>query len=435
MPPVLLYKAEYADNYKVEYLVKGESLLKRLQPVLILLALSLIVTLFPQKSDAASKNTLSIAVNDIVLPYAEAIYRDNMIYVPMRAVFEAFGYEITYDHEYSSVEFQIGDIAYELYIHEEIIESSRFTYYSEWPFLLIKQKTYVPLDMFEDLFLFEIKLDEKYYRLDFQAMDAANDEPILALMDGYFTRSIEPKDLFHPKFQRYGSPIELYAFSKTVLEKFTELNIGNITYESLTEASLVTHYTSATPGVRIEAKAMFKLAKYDGQWRIYKEDYKYKNIFPTEDYDEKHQALLEAKPVEVNQVLESIARYYDAKKGSDFQAALNTYSPLYIREYNDLVRGSTWDESLAYNMKYPDYREDLLEAKVLYLDDQYAAAHVRVQITDLPQTYDGTMKQKDLIEPYEFEEILYLHHSDENRWTYYQNDYIDRFEPESLEQQ
>jgi len=408
--------------------------LKRLQPLFILLALSLIVTLFPQKSDAATKKSLSIAVNDLVLPDAKAVYRDDKIYVPLRAVLEAFGYEITYDHEFSSVQFEKEDIVHHLLIQESMLETSEGYYFSEYPFVLIKQKTYVPLEMFEHLFfllLSEIKLDMTQNRIDFKAMDAVNDEAILALVDGYYTRSIEPKDLFHSKINIYGGRIESYAFYQGVLEQLTNLSIGEITYESLSEASVVTHFTSITPGVHIEAEVIIHFFRFDSRWRIIKVDFQYKDFFLTKDYIEKHEALLESSPKEVNQVLEDVTRYYELNSGTDVKAALSTFSPLFLKRWSEGRRGFEWEEMLAAILQNPHIREDLLEAKVLYFDDQYAAVYVRVHITDLRQPKDGTVEQEERFDPYELEQILYLHLNDEKRWTYYQNDEIYPFETEA----
>jgi len=381
--------------------------LKRLQPLLILLALSLIVTLFPQKSDAASKNSLSIAVNDMVLPDAEAVYRYDMIYVPLRSVFEGLEYELFYNENDKSIQFEIQNNAFTLFIHEDTVLTAGSIYHSQYPFVLIKQRTYIPLAIFEKLLITQVHMDQSNNLLSFQTMNFSNDIHLENLVEAYFTRSTDLIDIFSLDIP--PKEVEFYEFRQTVLEKMTDFKVIEIIYESTTDALAVVSYNAETPAVYIEKAYEFSFTNNNGKWRLTGQLEQDEETISVGNYDQLAQTLFESNPDKVKILLDDVAFHYTANyDGEDVAAAMSTYSPKFIERWNKSMPWISFEDQLRMEMgSLP--RHELLESKPIYMDDEYAAVYIRIRIH-----YGDSEEQK----PMEHEEIIYLEHTNKNRWTY-----------------
>ena len=135
--------------------------------------------------------------------------------------------------------------------------------------------------------------------------------------------------------------------------------------------------------------------------------------------------MLQEFPEKVAKVLHDLHANYDAINGSDYNAAINAYSPIYITNWNQESSYFTWEEIVNHSTTYPTDRRDLLEAKVLDLNDHTAVVYVRVLYSELPQTFGGLYEPNDPREPYEYEEVLYLDYTENERWTFNVVDYLD----------
>lgn len=391
----------------------------KLRSLVILIVSCMIFSLLPHDV-LAERSTLSIYVNDSKLEHAEAISQHETVYLPFRAIFENLGYTFNYDAENKSIKLWIGEDTFIIYLDEDMIEFSEGMYYLDKPIEFIQQRSYFPREVMEEVFKIAISHNVINNKVDVKELDYAHEKTLKGLVNSYYNRSLSPRKLFTADVSPYG-PIETNEFYDTVLSEPVEIDIGEFLFSSVTEASVTTNYESLTPAIKKKLVIKLNFRKENNSWKISKIDHEDYKVSLLEDTNQKEQALLQNSPKEVAKVIGDLKNYYDANNGTDYEAAIQTYSPLHIKYWNSMTT-SKLEEIIKHSIMYPNTKRELKEARVLYISDKIAAVYVRVLHTELPQTYGGTVEFVELDEAFEYEDILYMDHTDGERWTYYEEE-------------
>lgn len=392
------------------------------------IAMMTIFILFVQATVPASASTastpVSLFVNDLKLDQTNAFFQDDELYLPFRAIFQQLDIPIEYDKESHSISYVYQNEPYAIDITQEIIYTPNGGYRLLVSLRMVEQRTYIPQSFVEDLLRLPVEYNEKNNQVNVYSLGYAHDSTIHRLANSYYEHDIPANLLFTYDADPYGYLRHFDDAQISVLTDILDTKIGAVYYQSLTEAIVKTSQSSVTPAVSryVEIDLHFRLE--EGQWKISKFDFTKLQIDLLDDAEEKIAELLQSSPEKVNQVLSDLKANYAAKMGTDPKAALEAYSPLFIDEWNRSTV-DTWEEVIDFSIRYPSQKKELIDAKVIYVDDTTAVVYVRVRLTELAQTYDGLYEPRELEGPYEYEEILYLDNTDGKRWTFNESDPLD----------
>jgi|GEM_PF-3505704 len=371
---------------------------------------------------SAGDDPVSLRVNDEPITDTNAYNYNDITYIPFRAVFEALDIPFRYDKSTQSISYTFQEELYSIDIQQEIIFTPDGGYKLLIPLLTIHQQIYIPLQYVEDLLKIEAHYIEEIKYLWVNSLDYAHDETINFLAKQYYLGDMPAKLLFTYDANPYGTLDDLYVAPDPAITQVINTKIGTIKYHSTTEAVVTTSQLSTTKAVTINRERQLHFRKQEGMWKISKISPTHLQIEMLDDVEEKVATLLQNSPNEVEKVLSDLRANYDALKGNDVKAAINAYSPLFIDDWNLRSNYNTWEEKVEHAIIFPSSQIDLLESKVIHIDDKIAAVYVKELYTELPQTYNGLYEPKELEEPYEYEKVLYLDHTDGKRWTFYTSD-------------
>lgn len=373
---------------------------------------------------SAKDDSVHLVINGVDMSNAKAYKHNDTIYIPFRAVFESLGIPFHYDTTTHSISYNLQGEYYSINIQEEIVFTPDGGYQLLIPLLMIHHHTYIPQEFVMNLLRLEVNYNKENNKLLVNSLDKSYDETISSLTKSYYERDIPAFRLFTYDANPYGTLDDLYSAPNPIITKVLNTQIGTIKYNSISEAVVTTSQLSTTLAVTIFQERELHFRKEGNLWKISKINPTHLQIELLDDIESKAAALMGTSPDDVEKVLSDLRNNYDALKGNDVEAAINTYSPLYIDEWNQ-ERTYSWEAIVEHSITYPSTREDLLEAKVIYIDDNIAVVYVKILFSELPQTYGGLYDPGELEEPYEYREVLYLDHTDGERWTFYEGDPLD----------
>lgn len=368
----------------------------------------------PVYGETASNENMQVIVNGAKLPNAKAILKNGETLLPFRAFIEGLGGKVGSDPETDALIGELNGETLKVWAGEKIMEYKQKGYYLSSPVRIIQNRTYLPIRSAAEVLGYEVVFEKKSLTVTLTKYGFGQDKSIERLLEGYMERSLKQplQDVFIDGYE------ELIYLDEQLYEGYGpyqsfETWVGVIEYPSSTRAVVTAGYRSETQVLYESVETEYFLIKVGTAWKIYKVNPRHFQMELPSDVNNTVIELEENKPAAVQNVLQDLHAYYKAMNEENYDQAMSFTSPLYIADWNS--RAQDWykyEKILKNRFENTKTKEELLEARVLYMDDSYAAVHARILNSE---QLDG---EDEVEEPYEYELIISMDLIDGKRWTY-----------------
>lgn len=388
--------------------------MEKLSKVTLAAIIVFLCGIVPCYGAAAAKDNVQVIVNGVKLAQAKAVLEKGETLIPFRALFEALGGKVGYDKETEALTGELDGEIMRLWLGEDIIEYKQKTYYLSNPIKTIHNRTYLPIRIAGEVLGFEVAFDKRSRTVTFTKFGFGQDETIKQLLQGFMKRNLEQplKDLF------IGGYEDLIYLNENLYEGYGPYRsfdtwVRNISYSSSSTAVVSAGYHSQTQVLDESVELRFSLLKAGGNWKISQYEWVHFNMQLPDDADITANNLVEKNPEAVQQILRDLSAYYKAMNEENYEQALQFTSPLFIADWNSkiMMEWANYENIIKHRFEETATTEQLLEARVLYMDDSYAAVHALI-------LHNKQINGEKAEEPYKYEFIISMDLIDGKRWTY-----------------
>ncbi|MFD0620688.1 copper amine oxidase N-terminal domain-containing protein [Paenibacillus sp. GCM10027629] len=368
-------------------------------------------------SFAANAKGTEIIVNGVKLN-ARATVIEGTTFIPYRSLFEAMGAKIGFDKDAQEISAEIDGGTMYLWMGEDIVEYKNKRYFLPEPIRTIEGSIYVPLRFIGEALGYQIVYNQDYNRITFTKFGYGADDSIRKTLTGYLQEDKHKplSDLFS---QDYPYPDILYvneaseSFPRVFPIKNYETWVNKIEYLDNNTAVVHAGYSYETQVLNESSETRFVLNKEKSGWKISKMDPIHLKIDVPKNIDVTADGLLVNKSDQIGKVLQDLNTYYTAMNEKNYETAIKSISPTVIKKWNEKVTYGKYEDIIKEEFNKTITTHKLMNARVLYVDQSHAVVNAKVEFT---QRYNGDSK---VIGPHVYDLLISMDWVDNDRWTYY----------------
>lgn len=329
-------------------------------------------------------------------------------FVPMRAIFEKLGATVKWDQNTKTATAAKGKTVVKLTIGKTTATVNGKSVTLTAAAITLNGNTMVPLRFIAEALGATIGWENATQT----AIITSAEKLIQEKLEAYFNKEGSVEELF-----TMGYPDRIYWEDSSDLRKLPRRSydfwMEDITYASAEEAIVSAGYRSETQALKSSVETKFTLQREDDTWKISDREWVHFTFDLPADADETAGRISSENANETQKLISDLKKHYEAMNGRKLEAAMATLSSYFIEEWERMTyTESTYRDFLQelFEGGYAD-RNELLDARVLYLGDSHAVIHARV-LFSMTTELQGE-------ESHEYDLLIDMDRTADGRWTYY----------------
>lgn len=395
---------------------------KRVVIYAFLIAALIVLSAGPASATATTSAKTRILINEASLEGSEVIAVNGVTLVSFRALLDALGGKIGYDGETGAVTGRLNGKTIRIWADEALFEYEDQGYGFPMPVKAVKGRLYVPVRALGAALGYQLSYDSSNRSFRLTKYGFGQDGYVRELLEAYYRGTHQPlSDLV-----TLDNPDRIYleasSSRKKIPNRSFEFWMGDIVYLSDKEAAVTAGFRSETQAVSSSVERRFYLRREQGQWKIANAEWVHFTQDLPKDADESAKQLLATRQLETQRVLRDLEAYYEAMSEENLEQAMKSLSPYFVEEWEkatitDETYGAFLEE--LFDDEYSNSVEELLDARVLYLDDSVAAVYARILYSE--ENSNPNVKESERSYTHEYELVVEMDLTPVGRWTFYRD--------------
>lgn len=365
-----------------------------------------------EPASAKDNRTVRIIANGGEPTESVAIIENGITLIPIRTIAEILNAKIGIEGETGAIAGQFEGTTLRVWANDEFFEFDERTYGFPVPTVTRNGRMFVPLRTLGEVLGYSIRYDQAKNQFSLIKHGFGQEGEIREKAEAFFNREGSVEDLFTMDYSD-----RIYWEDSSDLRKLPRRSydfwMGDITFATAREAVVSAGYRSETQTLKSSVETKFIFRREGGIWKIADREWVHLSLDLPADADETAGRLSSENASETQKIVSDLTKHYEAMNGRKLAAAMTTISPYFIEEWERM----TYEEST-----YRDFlkelfeggsedRNELLDARVLYLSDAHAVVRARVLFSQTTEFRGEESREYDL--------LIDMDRTEDGRWTYY----------------